>query len=238
MSTKSGSSIETQNDLKDGYVDLYKNSHVDTGTDYLIVNSEYLIINPLLAAGSSVLILGCGTAGSAFQLLSKARHIVGVDLSKKMLSAADELSKKSEVEFISVCDSIESYRPSATKTFDFIDVGLLGAYIPIDHQIPLRYLEFLKPGGFLLVRTLVIRPWYAAPSMFQAAKSIVKAMLVNILYKLLPKVRFSVAGTVFLAESEVRHLVRLGHAKHLMSFSRNVHSEEISNYYSIIQKPY
>ncbi len=146
-------------DVDDRYVDAYARSHADATLNYKVDYRDYFTVDALLPSSYCALIAGCGTLGAPLKLLRGAGRIVGVDRSAKMLAAAKRLSQQvhgKDIELVQ-CD-IVSFRTRCCEQFDFIELGLMGTYLPFDVGLIESYASLLRPGGLLLVASVVVPP--------------------------------------------------------------------------------
>jgi SAM-dependent methyltransferase len=149
-----------QLDVEDSYVARYIRSHQKADLAYKSSYREYLIIDNLFEAPYSALIVGCGTLGAPLRLLKGASRILGVDRSEKMLAAAKKIASdcgKSGVELVQ--SDVRAFVASAREQFDFIELGLMGTYLPLDIDVVESCAKILRAGGVLLVSTAVITPF-------------------------------------------------------------------------------
>jgi SAM-dependent methyltransferase len=149
-----------QPDVEDSYVARYMRSHQQIDLAYKVSYREYLIIDKLFENPYSALIVGCGTLGAPLRLLKGASRILGVDRSEKMLATAKRIaddSGKSGVELVQ--SDMLAFLASAREQFDFVELGLMGTYLPFDIDVVESYAKMLKPGGVLLVSAAVITPF-------------------------------------------------------------------------------
>jgi SAM-dependent methyltransferase len=149
-----------QLDVEDSYVARYMRSHEATDLAYKISYREYFIIDNLFDTPYSALIVGCGTLGAPLRLLKGASRILGVDRSEKMLAAAKKIASdcgKSGVELVQ--SDVRAFLASTREQFDYIELGLMGTYLPFDVDVVESYARLLKPGGILLVSAAVITPF-------------------------------------------------------------------------------
>lgn len=141
-----GASVMRGVELSDEYVDLYRKSHT-YNMDYKIDYMEYLIINNIFDRPFTALITGCGTAGYV-RLLSNAKKITAIDLSQKMIDTAREINKDKNLNLELIKDDARVFPLHTKERYDFIEVGMLGAYLAFDINLIQKYFEMLEPGGY------------------------------------------------------------------------------------------
>jgi SAM-dependent methyltransferase len=137
----------------------YERSHASADFNYKVWYREYFIIDNLLESPYSALIAGCGTLGAPLRLLTGASRIVGVDRSAKMLAAAQRLSERAgarNVQFVQ--DDISAFPSACAERFDFIELGVMGTYLPFDVALLEAYAGLLNHRGLLLLLVTVIPP--------------------------------------------------------------------------------
>lgn len=149
-----GSKIMKGLELDDAYVGHYKKSHT-YDMDYKISYVEYSIINNIFDKPFTALITGCGTAGY-LSLLSNAKKVTGIDLSQKMIDAAREINKDKNLNLEFIKDDVRTFPSHGKDSYDFIEVGMLGSYIPFDIKLIQKYFDMLEAGGVLLIKSAVI----------------------------------------------------------------------------------
>jgi len=146
-------------DVDDRYVEAYERSHANATVDYKLGYREYFTVDSLLPSPYIALIAGCGTLGAPLNLLRGAGRIVGVDRSAKMLASASRLSQRAvgkDIELIQ-CDVV-SFPSRCREQFDFVELGLMGTYLPFDVELIEAYASLVKPDGLLLVASVIVPP--------------------------------------------------------------------------------
>lgn len=98
--------------------------------------------------GKTILDLGCGFGESSMWYVSRgARHVVGVDISDKMLSRAKELYQDRRLEYLRLpMEEINFPR----EHFDLVASSLAFHYVDDFTNLIKRVYHCLKPGGFLI----------------------------------------------------------------------------------------
>ncbi len=146
-------------DVDDRYVDTYVQSHADVTVEYKVGYRDYFTIDALLPPSYSALVAGCGTLGAPLKFLRDAGRIVGVDRSAKMLAAAERMSQRIQGKEVELVQSdIASFPAQCCEQFDFVELGLMGTYLPFDVDLIESYALLLRPGGLLLVASVVVPP--------------------------------------------------------------------------------
>jgi SAM-dependent methyltransferase len=140
-------------ELNDEYVNMYTASHT-YDTKYRLAYVDYLILNNIFEKPFSALITGCGTCGYS-KLLSNAYKITGVDLSKKMLEAAKKINSENGINLHLINEDIIKFPSVTTEKYDFIELSLLGSYIPFENDIVKSYFNLLNEDGIILIRIAV-----------------------------------------------------------------------------------
>jgi SAM-dependent methyltransferase len=144
-------------DVEDSYVASYLRSHSEPTVRYKTDYREYFMIDALFTPPYTALIAGCGTLGAPVKLLRGAKRIVGIDRSAKMLAAARQLTQDVRGKKIDLVQSdVAAFPPICREKFDFIELGLMGTYLPFDVDLIEAYASLLKPNGLLLVASVVI----------------------------------------------------------------------------------
>ena len=136
-------------DVSDKYMNSYRNSHYNKDQNYRLSYISYIIIENILDK-YKCLDIGCGTAGFV-QLMDKCTEFVGIDYSKKMLGAAEELMAEFKISNYSFFnDSFENYS-GEDSYFDVIRLGVYGSYQPHSIEILKKTRKLLNENGLLLV---------------------------------------------------------------------------------------
>lgn len=145
--------------VEDNYVEIYEQSHFEDNLNYKVAYRDYFTIDALLSAPYTALIVGCGTLGAPLHLLKGAGRIVGVDRSAKMLDAARRLSQRAKNKDVGLvrCD-IVSFPEQCREQFDFVELGLMGTYLPFNVAVVESYARLLRPGGLLLLASAIVPP--------------------------------------------------------------------------------
>ena len=136
-------------DCSDEYVGGYKKSHLgDITFEYKLGYLQFKIVDSLFDS-YTLLDIGCGTAGY-YRILNNYKKIVGIDYSKKMLEAADELAVENEVHNCKFQQTIfEKYNTDAT--FDVIRFGVYSTYEPVKLEVIQKAYDLLKTGEILVI---------------------------------------------------------------------------------------
>ena len=104
-----------------------------------------------------VLDLGCGT-GRYFRFVRHARRLVGVDVSKPMLEAAQQPVGTVSAETVTLVEAdflSAGFQPGA---FDLVySIGVLAEHAPFDHSLAMRVRSWLRPGGRFAFTALDVR---------------------------------------------------------------------------------
>ena len=111
---------------------------------------EWKTLEPLLPCceGKSVLDLGCGYGWHCIYAAEHgARHVLGIDLSDKMLAVAKEKTQFNNVEYR--CAAIEDVQ-FPQDSFDIVLSSLALHYVPSFEQVAKQVYQILKPGGTFL----------------------------------------------------------------------------------------
>ena len=111
---------------------------------------EWKTLEPLLPCfeGKSVLDLGCGYGWHCIYAAEHgARHVLGNDLSDKMLAVAKEKTQFNNVEYR--CAAIEDVQ-FPQDSFDIVLSSLALHYVPSFEQVAKQVYQILKPGGTFL----------------------------------------------------------------------------------------
>jgi cyclopropane fatty-acyl-phospholipid synthase-like methyltransferase len=100
-----------------------------------------------LAAGSTVVDLGCGPGDPATRLLSERHHTIGVDLSAGQLSIARRLAPRASLVQADLA-GLALQPSSVDAVVSFYALG----HLPSEEHVPLidRIGSWLRPGGLLL----------------------------------------------------------------------------------------
>ena len=95
-----------------------------------------------------ILDLGCGCGGNCLDFVHRgAHHVLGIDLSEKMLAAAREEASNPRIEYrrMDLCDL-----SGISEQFDMVYSSLAFDYIEDISKLFLEIYDLLKPGGILL----------------------------------------------------------------------------------------
>jgi len=102
---------------------LYSNSVEIRGFQQLnkkgLFPEEEILVKKYLKPGSKVLVIGCGAGRECFVLAKTGFEVVGVDISKKMISVAKEISKKKKLKIKFFESNILDFN-SKKESFDYI----------------------------------------------------------------------------------------------------------------------
>ncbi len=221
-----GRSVAQGADVSAEYVDGYRKSHT-YDADYRVTYMEYLVVNGILKSPFTALITFGGTAGYT-GLLSHARSVTIVDLSQKMLDAARELHAGKDIELHLIRDDATTFR--SESTYDLVELGALGSYIPFDDALLQRYFDMVNPGGILLVKSVIFSRMFSRGALFDALRSNA--------YDLYRRVRKDTPG-ITLPGANKRLRSFLGRNKNARVLMKNVmhrFDEPIVNYYIFIRK--
>lgn len=122
--------------------------------EYLAEHQPYYFVNRLLDSGYSALITFAGTCGE--QACLEAGRLTAVDLSERMLTAAGRLREQLRPSWTLECvrEDVRSFASNATQTYDFVELGSLGAYVPYTADLIEGYYGLLNSGGVLLLRSV------------------------------------------------------------------------------------
>lgn len=137
-----------------GYAEHYVRFHEQTRVDpaLRIEYAEIVMIDAFLDDGYSLLDVGCGTAGF-HRLLRRHGHVVGIDFSQEMITAAKDLAQRyglRDCEY--VASTFEAYRPD--RQFDAISfAGIYGWYRSWrgGQGVLDRLAGMLAPGGLVVL---------------------------------------------------------------------------------------
>lgn len=133
--------------------------------DGLAAAPEWPAVRAMLPelAGASVLDLGCGFGAFArWAADQRAAQVIGVDLSKRMLARARELTESDRVRYVQGDFSFLGNVDSIDGTFDLIYSALAFHYIEDFHKLCRQMRERLVAGGKLVAT--VEHPLYTAPA--------------------------------------------------------------------------
>ncbi|HKB11962.1 MAG TPA: methyltransferase domain-containing protein [Vicinamibacterales bacterium] len=113
-----------------------------------------------------VLDLGCGT-GRYFRFVRRARRLVGVDVSKPMLAAAEHPAGAVAAGSVTLIEADFLSPAFAPGRFDLVySIGVLAEHSPIDHRLAARVRSWLRPAGRFAFTALDVR----CPSIPRTAK--------------------------------------------------------------------
>jgi SAM-dependent methyltransferase len=104
-----------------------------------------------------VLDLGCGT-GRYFRFVRHARRLVGVDVSKPMLEAAQQPVGTVSAETVTLVEADFLAAGFQPGTFDLVySIGVLAEHAPFDRALAMRVRSWLRPGGRFAFTALDVR---------------------------------------------------------------------------------
>ena len=161
---------DTAEESEQQYTNRYLSSHSAQNDhfEYRLGYWQLLLLDHIFSKNYSLLDVGCGTAGY-HKLLSNCGKITGIDKSKTMINAANQLSKKSESKRKStfIKSNFNTWR--TTEKYDVVDLsGTFGWYESWHdkEQIIHKGLSLLNKSGILIVS------FVPPKTIFQAAKAI------------------------------------------------------------------
>lgn len=135
--------VEYVKSLFDAYADHYE-PHLLTALEYKVPDLLYQAVAKVTAKKDlAILDLGCGTGLCGMVFQPKAKTLVGVDLSEKMLAVAAQKNIYTELK----SDDILDYLTQHTHEFDLILSGDVFVYIGDLADTFKRVHHALKPGG-------------------------------------------------------------------------------------------
>jgi len=110
-----------------------------------------------LKPGETVLDIGCGIGGNAFQISKEyGAHVMGVDLSSNMVTTACEracLKKDTRVRFLIADITQFDFEP---HTFDVVYSRDCIIHIPDKSALFVKIFKWLKPGGKILITDYMV----------------------------------------------------------------------------------
>lgn len=110
-----------------------------------------------LKPGETVLDIGCGIGGNAFQIAKEyGAHVMGVDLSSNMVTMACEracLRKDTRVRFLIADITQFDFEPN---TFDVVYSRDCIIHIPDKSALFIKIFKWLKPGGKVLITDYMV----------------------------------------------------------------------------------
>lgn len=130
----------------DGFVDVH-NITIDNNYMY-----DWLLRSmvDICKTDHSVLYIACGTSGY-MRLFNNIKRFVGVDFSKKMISASKKEGKKYDISSDFHCSTFENFQTE--ERFDVVWMGPYGHYVPFTTDILIKSRYYLKKDGFVLCST-------------------------------------------------------------------------------------
>lgn len=151
-----------------GFVDLHKEP-IDNVYMY-----EWLLrsLVDILKKDHSVLHIACGTGGYT-RLFKNVKRFVGVDFSKKMISAAQKLHKGDSISCSFYCSTFEEF--SSEEKFDIIYLGPYGHNVPYRPDVLEKAKSYLNQDG-MIVCTITDQ---CLESLYSKVKELIKNILVN-----------------------------------------------------------
>ncbi|MGZ9586435.1 class I SAM-dependent methyltransferase [Paenibacillus marinisediminis] len=146
----------------ESFFDAHAPQYMNNGfTKNTISEVNFVIEELMLAEGSSILDIGCGTGRHSIELAKRGYQVTGVDISSGMLIEANNMATEANVNVEWVhCDAVK-YTP--TKTFDTVICLCEGAFglvgrdeEPIEHDMAIlnNISDALKPKGRFILTTL------------------------------------------------------------------------------------
>jgi SAM-dependent methyltransferase len=132
----------------------YSDPHVITAYTVGLFTAEEQLIDRFFTPGTSVLDIGCRGGRTTIHLAQKGYHVIGIDLSSKMIAAARDQARHHNVNVpFTVMDAVSMPFPPA-----FVD-NILFSYNGFDQipgsqrrpQVLADTFELLRPGGCFLL---------------------------------------------------------------------------------------
>lgn len=138
--------LNGQEDCCDEFVEAFVSLHKEPIDNVYMY--EWLIRSfvDVIKVNQSVLYIACGTAGYT-RLFKNVKRFVGIDFSKKMISAAKELNQNPAIDFDFNCTTFEDF--NSTETFDIIYLGPYGHNVPYTIDVLQKAKKYLKKDGML-----------------------------------------------------------------------------------------
>ena len=135
------------------YINQYLASHQiqNDSVDYRLGYWHLLIIDQIFDLGYSLLDVGCGTGGY-HKLLINCHRIIGLDRSKEMVLAANDLAKSSKNKLQATFIQCDFSKWETSERYDVIDlVGTIGWYETWYNKNYLlkKALHMLNQSGFI-----------------------------------------------------------------------------------------
>jgi 2-polyprenyl-3-methyl-5-hydroxy-6-metoxy-1,4-benzoquinol methylase len=118
--------------------------------------------------------IGCGTGELTDKLVKYCKHVVGIDISTRMIEEAKKRHNKDNIEFIT--NDIDKYFSSTQRTFDV--VISIATFHHLDMEKVLKSINSkLNKGGILLILDL-----YKQHSLYEQILSVVATICNPIMY--------------------------------------------------------
>ena len=142
--------LNGMDDICDEFVDGFVDAHnVPIDNNYMY---DWLLrsIVDVCKFDHSVLYIACGTSGY-MRLFNNIKRFVGIDFSKKMITASKKESKKYDINSDFHCTTFEEFQTD--EKFDVVWMGPYGHYVPFTLDILKKAQNVLNKDGFVLCST-------------------------------------------------------------------------------------
>lgn len=135
----------------EGYDEWYK-THIGSFVDIVETQTAFSLLHP--QPGQDVLDLGCGTGNFSLKLETLGCRVTGVDVSKKMLSAARKNAESKGANRVKFMEMDGNQLVFEDNTFDAVLSMAAFEFIHTPRQVFSELLRVVKPGGIVVIGTI------------------------------------------------------------------------------------